>query len=93
MLRNTTLIRFIVDLGRLICTWLQVNIRKEANLVLDEVPALLLHNNNNNKSSNFYHPDFPGDLERFYPGAKSVSFGLIAPFSDGKGFILIGQFV
>lgn len=33
MLQNTTLIRFIVDLGRLICIWLQVNILKEANLV------------------------------------------------------------
>ena len=31
MLQNTSLIRFIVDLGRLICTWLQVNMLKEAN--------------------------------------------------------------
>lgn len=31
MLPNTSLIRFIVDLGRLICTWLQVNMLKEAN--------------------------------------------------------------
>lgn len=31
-LHNTTLIRFIVDLGRLICTWLPINNVKEAKL-------------------------------------------------------------
>lgn len=88
MPQNTTLIRFIVDLGRLICTWLQVNILKEANLVPYKAPALQLCKK---KSCIFYQLDFPGDSERLYPRGIFVLSGLIALCTEGERSVLVGM--
>lgn len=82
MLQNTSLIRFIVDLGRLICTWLQVNMLKEANPSFPYEAAAKKEEG----SSFFFFPsllDFPGDSERLHPRAIFVWSGLIALRREG----------
>lgn len=81
MLPNTSLIRFIVDLGRLICTWLQVNMLKEANPSFPYEAAAKKEEGGFFFFS-FYLLDFPGDSERLHPRAIFVWSGLIALRSE-----------